>query len=875
MAQYIAAKAEHQDAILFFRMGDFYEVFFDDAKTAAKALDIALTKRGNHDGEEIPMAGVPAHSVEGYLAKLVRQGFKIAICDQLETPAEAKKRGSKAVIKREVTRIITQGTLTEESLLDAKSANRLGAIVYEIGALDGALAWADISTGEFCVTSGDVARLIDEAAALSISEILIVDKDSERAQSKIFGAIAQTTTLRPSIKADAKSAQKEIERGFKVASLDGFGDFNKVELKALGLIYDYITTTQAGVLPKLLPPAKILAETFLSIDPATRQSLEIDKSQKDTRKNSLLHTIDFTITPQGGRLLANDISRPLLEIDKINERFDAIEYLAQDREKLQNIRDKLTQMPDMARPLSRLELVRGGPRDLNAISKGLISANIISTHFSQETPKILSNAATECNLSIQSELAQIAQYLREFLSDELPLFARDGGFVRRGFDAALDELIVMRDESRRLIAGLSAHVNEKAGQALKIKYNNVLGYFIEATPKQAPPLMEAPLNEYFIHRQTLSGMVRFTTTELIELNSKAARAGEMALSRELELYDNACVQACTLSNQIRAANEAIARIDVTQGLAKYAAEYNCCRPVIDNSRKFHAKEARHPVVDAALSKQGNIFTSNDCIIDGEGIDGARLTLVTGPNMAGKSTYLRQNALLAILAQAGSFVPAKSFEFGLIDKVFSRVGAADDLYSGQSTFMVEMIETAMILNRATDRSFVILDEIGRGTATYDGLAIAWAVSEYLHDVNKSRALFATHYHELTGLSTKLAFLANASLSAKEWNGDLVFLHRVIEGAADKSYGVQVAKLAGVPTIAINRAKEVLEILETGVNGSFGHSQAFDELPLFAPRATVQSQVREKSEIEKIIQDIDPNDLTPKEALELLFELKNKS
>lgn len=875
MAQYIAAKEQHQDALLFFRMGDFYEVFFEDAKTAAKALDIALTKRGQHNGDEIPMAGVPAHSIEGYLAKLVRQGYKIAICDQLETPAEAKKRGSKAVIKREVTRIITQGTLTEESLLDAKSANRLGAIIYDVGVIGGALAWADVSTGEFCVTSGSIERLIDEAASLQISEILILEKDSEKPQSKILSAIANTTTFRPNIKADANSAQKEMERGFKVSSLAGFGDFIKSEIQALGLIYDYIITTQAGVLPKLLAPKKILSEAFLSIDPATRLSLEIEKSQKNTRKNTLLHTIDYTKTPQGGRLLANYISRPLLDIGQINARYDAVEFLTQDRDLLKKIREKLAQMPDMARPLSRLELGRGGPRDMNAICKGLLQANNIAAHLSKNTGDILYSSARDCDLSKQSELSELAQFLRQFLADELPLLARDGGFIRRGFDAALDELIALRDESRRLIAALNAQVNEQAGQALKIKYNNILGYFIEATPKQAPPLFEPPLNEFFIHRQTLAGMVRFTTKELIELNSKVARAGEMALSRELELYGEALDKICLQSEKIRNCNEAIARIDVSQGLAEYAVEFNCCRPKIDNTFKFHALDARHPVVDAALAHKGNIFTKNDCKIDGSGDNGARLTLITGPNMAGKSTYLRQNALIAIMAQAGSFVPAKSFEFGVIDKVFSRVGASDDLYSGQSTFMVEMIETAIILNRATEKSFVILDEIGRGTATYDGLAIAWAVCEYLHDINKSRALFATHYHELTSLSSRLDFVANSSLSAKEWNGELVFLHRVIDGAADKSYGVQVAKLAGVPINAINRAKEVLHLLESGAVGAVNHNNIFDELPLFAVRNASPIYEREKSEIEKIMDNLDPNEISPKEALEILFTLKEKT
>lgn len=870
MAQYIAAKQEHKDALLFFRMGDFYEVFFEDAKTAAAALDIALTKRGYHNGEDIPMAGVPAHSVEGYLAKLVRQGFKVAICDQLETPEEAKKRGAKAVILRQVTRIITPGTLTEESLLDARSSNRLCAMVFALGGIEAALAWADVSTGEFAVMSGHPQRLIDEASGLSIGEALLLDKDFDRPHSKILGAISGALTLRPSIKADVKSAINQLCQGFNVATLDGFGDFEKIEISALGMLYDYVQTTQAGALPKLTPPARMNANAYMAIDASTRNSLEIERTQKGQKAGGLIHAIDRTKTAQGGRLLNDDLARPLLDIDLIEQRFDAVQFFVDDGAMRTQIRESLSDVPDMARPLSRLELNRGGPRDLGAIGKSLELAAAIGASLPAILPNLLSKVALACNFTKRPNLAELSQYLRGLLNDELPFLARDGGFVRRGFDPVLDDFVMLRDESRRLIASLSAQVSEIAGQPLKIKFNNVLGYFIEATPKQAPILLEAPLNQTFIHRQTLAGMVRFTTNELIELNSKTARAAELALAREIELFEEARARIAACAHEIRAANDALARLDVTQAAAQYAVEFNCCRPKIDDSRQFKAIEARHSVVEQSLKKSGGVFTSNDCCLDGEGGDAPRLMLVTGPNMAGKSTYLRQNALLVILAQSGQFVPASSFNLGLVDRVFSRVGASDDLYSGQSTFMVEMVETAAILNRATDRSFVILDEIGRGTATYDGLAIAWAVSEYLHDVNKSRALFATHYHELTSLAGRLDAVGNSSLQAREWEGDLIFLHKVVLGAADKSYGVQVAKLAGLPKAAINRAKAVLSRLENNVNSG---NLLPDDLPLFSA-VLPEKEKSEISKVEKMLEEIQPDELTPRQALDILFELKKQ-
>ncbi len=866
MAQYLRAKEEYPEALVFFRMGDFYELFFDDAKKAATALDIALTKRGAHKGEEIPMAGVPAHSVEPYLAKLVRMGFKIAICDQLETPQEAKKRGYKAIVKREVTRVITPGTLTEETLLEAKAQNLLGALVYDLTGLNGALAWCDVSTGEFRTIEGEINRLIDEVAALRFGEILILDKDADNNATKLIGAMCGATSPRPNVKGDYNQCLKSLLDGFKVATLDGYGDFSKTQIQALGLVYDYVKITQAGSLPKLTPPKAQEIKAFMAIDRATRNSLEIERTQKGTKQGSLLSAIDNTKTPQGGRLLLEDLARPLINKTAINHRYDAIAEIL-DSFEIEKLSHFLSQTPDLVRPLSRLELGRGNPRDLGAICAGLQIAFDLSQVLANAKSEVLGYCGKACNI-VAHGLSELGSVLKSALNDELPFLARDGGFIKRGFDAALDDYVVLRDESRRLIAGLSEEVARIAGQQLKIKYNNILGYFIEATPKQAPPLLEVPLNETFIHRQTLAGMVRFTTKELIELNSKTARAAELALARELELFDELSNLVIANSEKIRAINDAIARIDVTQSMANLAREFNCVRPVLLDEIGLNAKGARHLVVEKSLRKSGGIFTANDCVLNA---DNSRIALITGPNMAGKSTFLRQNALLIILAQIGSYVPADSLEMGLFDRVFSRVGASDDLASGQSTFMVEMVETAAILNRATEKSLVILDEIGRGTATYDGLAIAWAVTEHLYNINKSLVMFATHYHELTALSEIMPQLCNLSLEAKEWNNELIFLHKVIKGAADRSYGVHVAKIAGLPTIAINRARAILEQLEETDN----KSKIIDDLPLFSLVAKETNFPREKSAVEKALDNISPNDLSPRQALDLLFELKDLS
>ena len=870
MAQYLEAKAAHPDALLFFRMGDFYELFFEDAKIAAGALDIALTKRGQHQGEDIAMAGVPAHSAEAYLAKLVKQGFKIAICDQTEDASEARKRGSKSVVRRDVVRIITPGTLTEEALLDPRSANRLAAIAFAAGGLEAALAWADVSTGEFAVMCAPIQRLIDEASALSIGELVVSDGDLDRPAAKAIAAVSGALSPRPAGRADAKLATKALELGFGVQTLDGFGAFSKAELSALGLIYDYIRLTQAGLTPRLKPPKRLETAAIMAIDATTRQSLELERSQRGTRDGSLLAAIDRTRTAAGGRLLAERLSRPLLDIEAIYQRYDSIDFFVDNGEQRRMLRETLAQIPDVNRALTRLELGRGGPRDLRTLALALTSGDAIGARLPLDLPVQIGQARASLNLSQQPRLAALAFRLLAMIVPEPGLLARDGGFIAHGFDSVLDDIRLLSTNARQVVAQLQADVSAQAGVALKIRNNAVLGFFIEATPKQAEALLSPPLNEIFIHRQTNASAVRFTNQRLIELDGQIARAADRALARELELWNAAVEEVMELASPIRAVGEALATLDVEAGLAEWAIEAKAVRPVLDDGFGFHVTGGRHPVVEAALVKAGQIFTANACALDASGATAPRLKLITGPNMAGKSTYLRQNALFAILAQAGSYVPADAFHLGLVDRIFSRVGASDDLSKGRSTFMVEMVETATILNRAGPRAFVILDEIGRGTSTYDGLAIAWAVAEHLHETNGCRALFATHYHELTGLSQRLDACGNASLRAKEWKGDLIFLHEVVEGAADRSYGVQVAKLAGLPASAVARAKSVLSRLEKG-QGS-GSPGALDDLPLFAAQVPPQAPEPQTSVLHQTLAELDPDQLTPRDALDFVYALK---
>jgi DNA mismatch repair protein MutS len=873
MAQFFEAKARQPDALVFFRMGDFYELFFDDAAKAAEALGIALTYRGKHQGKDIPMAGVPVHAAEAYLAKLIRAGFKVAVCEQMEDPAAARKRGSKSIVHRDVVRIVTPGTLTEDSLLDARGVNRLAAIAVRAG--QAALASVELSTGEVESLLLDRDELGPALASLRPSEILVPDRlfADETVAAALKACAGLVQPLAGSL-ADPAAGEARLKRLYGVDTLDGFGALAPAEVSALGLIAAHLETTQAGRAPALRAPRRSSGADVMGIDPATRASLEIERSQSGGREGSLLGAVDRTVTPGGARALADRLARPLLDPGRINARLDAVAFFVERRRLREDARGGLREAGDMARALSRLALGRGGPRDLGALRAGVGVGEALTRLFAAAKeplngePAELAAALAALSLDDKPDIARLVENLRRGLSAELPALARDGGFVAPGFRPELDEARALRDDSRRVVAALEVRLQQETGVGLKIRHNAVLGYFVECTAKAGEALFQPPWNATFIHRQTMANQVRFTTVELADLDARIAQAADRALAMEVETFDVFRAEASRLAPSLLAAAEAMARIDVSAALAEWAVEADAVRPEVDDSLVFEAVAARHPVVEAAVRRAGEPYTPNDCRLDGAGADRKpRLAIVTGPNMAGKSTFLRQNALLAILAQSGCFVPARRLRLGVVDRLFSRVGAGDDLARGRSTFMNEMVETAAILTQATPRSFVVLDEIGRGTATYDGLAIAWACAEALHDANKCRGLFATHYHELAQLEGRLAHVCNLSMKAKEWNGELVFLHEAAPGAADRSYGVQVAKLAGVPGAVVARAREVLERLES----TPGSPARLDDLPLFAIREPEPVR-HEPSKVEKAVANLDPDSLSPREALEALYRLK---
>jgi DNA mismatch repair protein MutS len=866
MQQYLGIKAQYPGAILFYRMGDFYEMFFDDAVAASAALDIALTKRGQHLGQDIAMCGVPVHAAEGYLLALIRKGFRVAIAEQLEDPIEAKKRGYKAVVRRDVVRLVTPGTLTEDGLLEARRNNFLAAFAE---VRDGAaLAWVDISTGEFRVMPVAPVRLGTELARLAPREVLI----NETALSDWAGAVeeagaAVTPTARASF--DSSAADRRLCALFGVASLDAFAAFDRAEVSAMGALVDYLDLTQRGKLPILRPPVREMPGGAMQIDAATRRNLELTSALSGGRDGSLLAVVDHTATAAGARLLERRLSNPSCDLREIHSRLEAVRFLAEQTQFRGKLRDALRRVPDMDRALSRLALDRAGPRDLAAIRTGLVQAVALSTLFSG-APMRLSDAAR-----MLTGHSALIETLTLALVDEPPLLTRDGGFVAPGFDAELDETRRLRDEGRGVIACMQADYIAQTGiGSLKIKHNNVLGYFIETTAAHSERMLAQPLAQTFIHRQTTANQVRFTTLPLSEIETRILNAGNHALDIEKRHYLALRDTVLAASGAISSAASALAEIDLSAGFADLAVSENWAEPVVDDSRAFAIAGGRHPVVERALRKQnGANFIANDCALTSG--QTPAIWLLTGPNMAGKSTFLRQNALIALLAQTGSFVPAASAHIGLVSQLFSRVGASDDLARGRSTFMVEMVETAAILNQADDRALVILDEIGRGTATYDGLSIAWATLEHLHDVNRCRALFATHYHEMTALAGKLAGVENATVTVKEWEGDVIFLHEVRKGAADRSYGVQVARLAGLPTSVIDRAKLVLEALESGEReGGSRQKTLIDDLPLFrATPALAPKSAEKESAAEAKLKSIHPDELTPIDALRLIYELRD--
>ena len=863
MAQYLEIKGQYPEALLFYRMGDFYELFFDDAVAAAESLDIALTKRGKHLGKDIAMCGVPVHAAEGYLLTLIRKGFRVAVCEQMENPSEAKKRGSKGVVKRDVVRLVTPGTLTEENLLEARRHNYLASFADVRG--EGALAWVDISTGAFYVMPLARARLEPELARLRPSEIVIADNEEGTLAEIVTESGASLTPLGRAA-FDSTNGAERLCRLFGVETLDAYGAFGRAEVAVMGAIVDYLEITQKGKLPLLRPPVREAQSSVMQIDAATRRNLELTHAMGGGRQGSLLAAIDRTVTASGGRLLEQRLSSPSRQVSTIHARLDAVGFLVEQSRISSDLRDVLRKVPDLDRALSRLGLDRGGPRDVAAIRNGLEQAAAITSLVGgQELPTLLADALV--GLTGQDDLLDL---LDQALVAEPPLLVRDGGFIAPGYDDELDEARQLRDEGRGVIAGMQRKYQELTGiQSLKIKHNNVLGYFVEVTSTHAEKMHAAPLNETFKHRQTTANQVRFSTLPLVEIETKILNAGGRSLEIEKRLYNSLKIAILDKVGALTQAARGLAELDLAAGLADLVRTEDWCRPNVDESRALIIKGGRHPVVEQALQKDGAPFVANDCTW-GESSD---IWLLTGPNMAGKSTFLRQNALIALLAQMGSYVPARTAHIGLVSQLFSRVGASDDLARGRSTFMVEMVETAAILNQADCHALVILDEIGRGTATYDGLSIAWATLEHLHELNGCRALFATHYHEMTNLSEKLDRIENATVAVKEHEGDVIFLHEVRRGAADRSYGVQVAKLAGLPQAVVERARVVLDALEKGERDGGGARQAvIDDLPLFAAKqAPPPAPVRE-SKIEARLAEILPDDLTPREALELIYELK---
>jgi DNA mismatch repair protein MutS len=878
MEQYIEIKAAHPGCLLFYRMGDFYELFFDDAEVASRALGIVLTKRGKHLGQDIPMCGVPIHRADEYLHRLIALGHRVAVCEQLEDPSEARKRGSKSVVRRNVVRLVTPGTLTEDTLLDATRNNYLMAIARARGgagddAFRLAIAWLDISTGEFRIAECDRTGLAAEVARLEPSEIIVSDALYADPELAPFLRSLPAVVPLPRDVFDGATAERRLTAYFAVATSEAFGTLSRLELTAAAACVTYVERTQIGQRLPLSPPVRETQGATLAIDQATRSNLELTRTLAGDRRGSLLAAIDRTVTAAGSRLLAQRLAAPLTDPAVIARRHDAVSYFVGDAAAREQMRGMLRSAPDLARALSRLVVGRGGPRDLAAIRDGIDAAVTLAGGLARsDVPAEIAEAVAD----LLGPDPALAAELTAALGDELPLFKRDGGFLRAGYDPALDEARALRDESRRVVAALQARYAEETGvRSLKVRHNNVLGYFIEVTAQNGERLMTAPLNATFIHRQTLAGQVRFTTTELGALEAKIASAADRALGIELETFERLASKVTAAADSIKQTADAMAALDVATALAQLAVDRSYVRPEIDATLAFDIAGGRHPVVEQTTA-DGGPFVSNDCDLSPPaGSSTGRIWLLTGPNMAGKSTFLRQNALIAILAQMGSFVPARRARIGVVDRLFSRVGAADDLARGRSTFMVEMVETAAILNQAGERSLVILDEIGRGTATFDGLSIAWATIEHLHETNRSRVLFATHFHELTALAAKLPRLFNATVRVKEWHGDVVFLHEVVAGAADRSYGIQVAKLAGLPASVIARAKVVLAKLESEDRAS---PRGFEDLPLFAAADHVPPEKPADSALRAILAtlaDLRPDELSPREALEALYKIKSLS
>lgn len=859
MEDYFKKKKQYPDCLLFYRLGDFYELFFDDAKVASNVLGIVLTTKGKLGDEIIPMCGVPFHAYENYLVRLIKAGYKVAICEQMETVEDAKKRGPKEVVSRKVIRIVTAGTLTEDTLLDSKKNNYLVAIAAEADSFG--IAWADMSTGGFHTQTTSAEEVYSVLVRLDAAEILIADNLLDL-YPHLLQQIDERYTKWPAEHFVYLRSKDILNTFFKINDTTLFSDFSHCEITAAGTLLEYILHTQKGAHPALSYPQKMKKNSFMEIDAATRHSLELTVSSGNNKnETSVFKALDLTKTGLGARLLMSQLSTPLMDLHEINQRLDKIDFFFQNpfiREKVQTL---LKEIPDIERSVSRILLGNGSPREMLNIAKGLEQIPRLRNLLSGE----LIPDALKQDLYLLGEHSELVSDLINAIREDAKGLIRDGGFIKVGYSPDLDELLFIKEEAKKIMADLQHKYSTETGiNNLKVTFNNLLGYFIEVPSRFAEPLL-TDKSKGFKHRQTMINVVRFTTDELSEWAVKILNADDKSKALELEIFEQLREKIRAQNKEIALACRGIAQLDVASSLAHGAEINHWIRPILTTDTVFEIKGGRHLVVEKALGKEKKSFIPNDCIMDD--LQG-KLWILTGPNMAGKSTFLRQNAIIAILAQMGSFVPADYAKMGLVDKLYSRVGASDDLACGRSTFMVEMVEVAAILNGATERSLVILDEVGRGTATFDGLSIAWAVVEYLHDFNKCRGLFATHYHELTALSNRLDKISLYSMRVKEWQGDIVFLHEICLGATDRSYGIHVGKLAGLPLAVLNRAKQILAQLEEKKQSQ---KSLFDDLPLFS-QAIRTTPIQKVSPVITAIQKMDVDSLSPREALDCLYHLK---
>ena len=858
MEQYLTIKNKHKDALLFYRMGDFYELFFEDAIAASKALDITLTKRGKTNGMDIPMCGVPFHSADNYLPKLIKKGFNVAVCEQTETIEEAKSNLKKGPLKREVVRIISPGTLTEDNLLDRNANNFLGAISDVNGSIS--ISWVDVSTG--CFKSRNLQKennqkqlLTNLLLRMNFSEILVSDAMELNIISEEWHSIIkkQSSSL-----FHYSSCLQQICSYFSIMSLEGIGKFSDGEVIASGVLLSYLKLTQCGKLPILSMIKNESENNFLEIDYFTQKSLEILSNLSGETKGSLITSLDETKTAGGARLLKQRITEPFYKVVEIEKRYNLINWFLSNDIDIFKLQNNLENIPDIERSLSRISLLRGSPKDLSILCNGLLNVKqiyeiIISFKDRLNQAPLLNNILNQISVDYS-----LFEDIKNSLKKDLPLSTKEGGFIRDGYDDNLDKLRNLRNNELEEITKLQNKYSDLTNvNSLKIKYNRMLGYHIEVRAVHDKALRD---KDIFIHRQTTAQTSRFTTIELNEAENQLINSYDKSISIEMDIFKNFTNQIINEGKKILDIASAISELDIGIMVVKQSKDRDYVCPKILENKTLEIIEGRHPVVETQMKLSENSFISNDCILNKDDF----LWLITGPNMAGKSTYLRQNALIVIMAQAGLFVPAKEANIGVFDKIFSRVGASDDLAKGQSTFMIEMIETSLILNTASEKSLVILDEIGRGTATFDGLAIAWSVLDYLHNKIKPRTLFATHYHELTPLKENLNHLSCHKMSIKEWNNSIIFMHKIIEGEADKSYGIHVAQLAGLPFEVIKKATQLLSKLENKKDNSY--LKKSDNLD------GNYSNINESQSFFKEFDNINVDNISPREALDILYKLK---